>query len=153
MTASRSGGFSRYSIRARGLTLSQATSRTTPGHRPTPGAVGRHRQLELIGNQLEAIGHDSNRPVRVSGVLEEQDGATGYVDQVQSARGAVFLQLRVTRFEPVAGSCTIDPRNLSAAPEMTAISTASNRRRPDLIPDEVPGQLPGCASLLTDDGV
>jgi hypothetical protein len=74
------------------------------------------RQLELVGNQVAAMGRDSERRVRVNGVLEEQDGTTGYVDQVQSARGAVFRQLRVTTFETVEGSCAIDPRN-QPAPE------------------------------------
>jgi hypothetical protein len=68
------------------------------------------RQLELVGDQVESIGRHRDGRVRVSGVLEEQEGTTGFVDQVQNAQGAVFRQLRPTTFETVEGTCAFDAR-------------------------------------------
>jgi hypothetical protein len=71
------------------------------------------RQLELVGDQVAPMRSHLDQRVQVTGVLEAQDGTTGFVDQVQNAHGAVFRQLRVTRFEIAEGSCTVEPHDRS----------------------------------------
>jgi hypothetical protein len=74
------------------------------------------RQVELVGDQREAIGRHTGGRVRVSGQLEAHTGSTGHTDQLQHARGAEFRRLQVSSFEPVEGSCAADPRQQPAAP-------------------------------------
>jgi hypothetical protein len=66
-------------------------------------------QLELVGDQMAPLRSHADHRVRVTGVLDAQDGTTGFVDQVQNAYGAEFRQLRVTRFEMVEGACVVHP--------------------------------------------
>jgi hypothetical protein len=68
------------------------------------------RQLELVGEQADAIASHAGRRVRVTGALEEQLASTGMVDQVQNFQGVAFRQLRPSAFEVVEGGCARQPQ-------------------------------------------
>jgi hypothetical protein len=73
------------------------------------------RQLELVGDQAGELGTRHGQRARITGTLEEQRGSTGKVDQLQSAEGAVFRQLRPANFQLVEGPCAFDPRRREPA--------------------------------------
>jgi hypothetical protein len=84
----------------------QTTESTSVGG-PWPGT----RQLELVGDQADAIAGHAGRRVRVTGMLEEQLASTGKVDQLQGFHGVAFRRLRASAFEVVEGGCALRPQH------------------------------------------
>jgi hypothetical protein len=68
------------------------------------------RQIELVGDRASTIGNHVGQRMWVTGVLEEQQGSTGHVDQIQHAEGVVCRRLNASSFEIVGDSCAIGSR-------------------------------------------
>lgn len=84
---------------------------STSASGPWPGT----RELELVGDQSEAMASHRGHRILVAGTLEEQHGSTGQVDLLQAANGVEFRRLRASEFKVVEGPCAFDPQRMERA--------------------------------------